>query len=82
MVQIPARFPASTITTPRIPISSTTAITADWTITPTTVLEVTYGSIENQLAGGGSGGVLVDNGGQPQQLLSAPSRTCIPMRAC
>ena len=34
------------------------AFTADWTISPTTVLEVTYGSIKNQLAGGGSGGLL------------------------
>jgi len=33
------------------------AITADWTVTPTMVAEFTYGSIENQLTGGGSGGV-------------------------
>ncbi len=31
--------------------------TFDWTISPTTFLEVTYGSIKNQLAGGGNGGL-------------------------
>jgi hypothetical protein len=31
--------------------------TFDWTISPTTFLEVTYGSIKNQLAGGNNGGL-------------------------
>jgi hypothetical protein len=31
--------------------------TVDWAITPSTVLEVTYGSIKNQLAGGNNGGL-------------------------
>jgi hypothetical protein len=31
----------------------------DWTITPTAVLEVSWGSIDNQLAGGGSPGALL-----------------------
>ncbi len=34
--------------------------TFDWTITPTTVVEVTYGSIKNQLAGGNNGGLDTD----------------------
>ena len=33
--------------------------TGDWTATPTTVLEVSWGSIDNQLAGGGSPGALL-----------------------
>ncbi|MGA7235632.1 MAG: carboxypeptidase-like regulatory domain-containing protein [Bryobacteraceae bacterium] len=34
--------------------------TFDWTITPTTVVEVTYGTIKNQLAGGNNGGLDTD----------------------
>ena len=33
--------------------------TGDWTITPSSVLEVSWGSIDNQLAGGGSPGALL-----------------------
>jgi len=34
--------------------------TFDWSITPSTFLEVTYGSIKNQLAGGNNGGLNTD----------------------
>ncbi|MBN2128108.1 MAG: TonB-dependent receptor, partial [Sedimentisphaerales bacterium] len=34
------------------------AFTANWMINPTTFLEATYGQIQNDLAGGGSGGIL------------------------
>jgi len=47
------------------------ALTADWTVTPTTVVELTYGSIENQLTGGGSGGVPVDKASNRNNTLSA-----------
>jgi hypothetical protein len=36
------------------------AITADYSINPTTFLEVTYGRIQNQLAGGNENGILND----------------------
>lgn len=39
------------------PVITNYGATFDWTITPTTILEVTYGSIKNQLAGGGNGGL-------------------------
>lgn len=39
------------------PIITNLGATFDWTISPTTFLEVTYGSIKNQLAGGGNGGL-------------------------
>ena len=39
------------------PVITNYGATFDWTITPTTVLEVTYGSIKNQLAGGNNGGL-------------------------
>jgi hypothetical protein len=42
--------------------------TFDWSITPTTFLEVTYGSIKNQLAGGGNGGL--DTGEESNRLKS------------
>jgi hypothetical protein len=32
-------------------------VTVDWTLNPTTFLEVTYGRIQNQLAGGNNGGL-------------------------
>jgi hypothetical protein len=41
------------------PIIDNYTITADWTVTPSSVIELTYGSIENQLAGGGSPGALL-----------------------
>ncbi|HVW09433.1 MAG TPA: TonB-dependent receptor [Bryobacteraceae bacterium] len=41
------------------PIIDNYTVTADWTVTPSSVIEVTYGSIENQLAGGGSPGALL-----------------------
>ena len=39
------------------PVITNYGATFDWTITPTTVLEATYGSIKNQLAGGNNGGL-------------------------
>jgi hypothetical protein len=42
--------------------------TFDWSITPSTFLEVTYGSIKNQLAGGGNGGL--DTGAESNRLKS------------
>ena len=42
------------------PIITNWGATFDWTITPTTVVEVTYGSIKNQLAGGNNGGLDTD----------------------
>ena len=40
-------------------------LTVNYTFNPTTFLEGTYGFIKNELAGGGSGGILVEPGGQP-----------------
>ena len=39
------------------PVIDNYGLTFDWTISPTTFLEVTYGSIKNQLAGGNNGGI-------------------------
>ena len=47
------------------------AITADWTVTSTMVAEFTYGSIENQLTGGGSGGVPVSPASNRNNTLGA-----------
>ena len=47
------------------------AFTADWTATPTLVAEFTYGTIENQLTGGGSGGVPVDKASNRNNTLGA-----------
>lgn len=47
------------------------ALTAVWTATPTTVVEFTYGSIENQLTGGGSGGVPVSAPANRNNTLAA-----------
>ena len=44
--------------------------TFDWSITPTTVVEVTYGSIKNQLAGGNNGGL--DTSPASNRLKSLP----------
>src|SRR5215469_4381481 len=42
------------------PVITNWGATFDWTITPTTVVEVTYGTIKNQLAGGNNGGLDTD----------------------
>lgn len=47
------------------------AITADWTVSPTMVAEFTYGTIENQLTGGGSGGIPVNPASSRKTTLSA-----------
>ncbi|HVX57286.1 MAG TPA: carboxypeptidase regulatory-like domain-containing protein, partial [Candidatus Saccharimonadales bacterium] len=50
------------------PVITNYATTFDWSITPSTFLEVTYGSIKNQLAGGGNGGL--DTGAESNRLKS------------
>ena len=40
--------------------SPTTAFTVNYTINPTTFVEGTYGFIQNELAGGNAGGVLIN----------------------
>jgi hypothetical protein len=45
--------------------------TFDWTISPTTFLEVTYGSIKNELAGGNEAGILNDAESNRQKSLAA-----------
>ena len=47
------------------------ATTMDWTITPSMVFEATWGSIINQLTGGGSGGLAVDPASNRNNTLSA-----------
>ena len=42
------------------PFITNYGLTANYTLNPTTFVEGTYGFIRNQLAGGGSGGILVD----------------------
>jgi hypothetical protein len=37
------------------------SFTVDYTLNPTTFIEATYGTIKNELAGGGSGGILVND---------------------
>ena len=43
------------------PYISNYGITANYTINSTTFFEATYGSIKNELAGGGSGGILTND---------------------
>jgi hypothetical protein len=42
------------------PYISNYGVTVNYTLNPTTFVEATYGSIKNELAGGGSGGILVN----------------------
>ena len=42
------------------PYISNYGITVNYTLSPTTFVEATYGSIKNELAGGGSGGILTN----------------------
>ncbi len=53
------------------PIIVNRAFTADWTVQPTTVVEFTYGTIENQLTGGGSGGVPTSKASNRNNTLGA-----------
>ena len=71
-VVIPGSIPGfNDYYTPNPTIYNVTA-TVDWTITPTSVLEGTYGTIKNQLAGGGSpAGVLADAAANKNNTLSA-----------
>ena len=39
------------------PVITNYGATFDWSVTPTTVVEVTYGRIKNELAGGNNGGL-------------------------
>jgi hypothetical protein len=50
-------------------------ITVNYTFNPTTFIEGTYGSIKNELAGGGSGGLLVN----PSASLSDPLLAGLPL---
>jgi hypothetical protein len=43
------------------PYISNYGVTVNYTFNPTTFVEATYGSIKNELAGGGSGGILVND---------------------
>ena len=52
------------------PVITNYGATFDWAITPSTVLEVTYGTIKNQLAGGGNGGL--DTSPASNRLKSLP----------
>ncbi|MGO9256668.1 MAG: carboxypeptidase regulatory-like domain-containing protein [Bryobacteraceae bacterium] len=55
-----------------IPIIFNVTGTVDWVITPTVVFEATYGTIKNQLAGGGQpSGVLADPAANRSNTLSA-----------
>ena len=53
------------------PVITNYGATFDWTITPTTVVEVTYGSIKNQLAGGNNGGLDVSKASNRLNTLGA-----------
>jgi len=50
-------------------------ITVNYTFNPTTFIEATYGSIKNELAGGGSGGLLVN----PSATLNDPLLAGLPL---
>ena len=54
------------------PYISNYGVTVNYTLNPTTFLEATYGSIKNELAGGGntSGGILIGNDGNKDTALS------------
>ena len=65
--------PFNDVLTP-YPYITNYGVTVNYTINPTTFLEGTYGFIRNELAGGGSGGILTD----PSATLSnaALARVC------
>ncbi len=56
----PGLIPGFTDVLSPYPFITNYAVTANYTITPTTFLEGTYGFIRNELAGGNEGGVLVN----------------------
>jgi hypothetical protein len=71
-VVIPGTIPGFNDNYTPIPIIYNVTATVDWIITPTLVLEGTYGTIKNQLAGGGSpAGVLADAAANKNNTLSA-----------
>jgi hypothetical protein len=51
------------------PFITNYGVTVNYTMTPTTFIEGTYGFIRNQLAGGGSGGILVNDSSNRLQSL-------------
>ncbi len=51
--------PFNDVLTP-YPYITNYGVTVNYTLNPTTFIEATYGSIKNELAGGGSGGLLTD----------------------
>lgn len=58
-VVIPGSIPGFNDAYSPYPYITNWGATGDWTITPSSVIEVTWGSIDNQLAGGGSPGALL-----------------------
>jgi hypothetical protein len=71
-VVIPGSIPGFNDYYTPIPIIFNVTATVDWIISPTLVFEATYGTIKNQLAGGGSpSGVLADAAANKNNTLSA-----------
>jgi len=71
-VVIPGTIPGYNDNYTPIPIIYNVTATVDWIISPTLVFEGTYGTIKNQLAGGGSpGGILADPAANRNNTLSA-----------
>jgi Carboxypeptidase regulatory-like domain len=59
-ITTPGSIPGFNDVTNPYPFITTTGISATWVLTPTTVLDATYGMSRNQLASGGSGGIVVN----------------------
>jgi hypothetical protein len=71
-VVIPGSIPGYNDNYQPVPVIYNVTATMDWVITPTWVLEATYGTIKNQLAGGGSpGGILADPAANRNNTLGA-----------
>jgi hypothetical protein len=66
--------PFNDVLTP-YPYITNYGVTANYTINSTTFLEATYGSIKNELAGGGSGGILTD----PSATLTSAGLAGLPI---
>ena len=66
--------PFNDVLTP-YPYITNYGVTVNYTINPTTFLEGTYGFIRNELAGGGSGGILTD----PSATLNSPLLAGLPL---
>jgi hypothetical protein len=66
--------PFNDVLTP-YPYITNYGFTVNYTLSPTTFLEGTFGSIKNELAGGGSGGILTD----PSATLASPALSGLPI---